>query len=409
MIEQSFGKGSRIIGENDNLYIVTNTPNTTLHDIFNHATIIDANGKQLTKTLPIGTLIGDDLDWKEIDTTYDKVVKNTETNIVDALIGFAIGDAFGVPMEFLSRNDIRKIKIKDMIGADTSIKLKSRWGETIPSGAWSDDTSMIVATLDSIIKNNGCINYYDIMNKFVLWYTKGEYTSYGKTFGVGNIVSKALIKYIQGIEPLKCGGIDIMDNGNGSLMRILPFSIYCIENALDEKETVQVISEGSSLTHGHDISKMSCYIYTEFLRNILKTKNPILSLEIIQKINYSNYFSEEAILAHKKLLKKNFKFIDDEKINSSGYVVDTLESVIYCIINSSSFEDAIEMAINMGYDTDTIGGITGSIAGILYSKKNIPERWLNCLKRKSYLEDLAYKFHMILKNNGKKNDYSMKI
>ena len=72
-------------------------------------------------------------------------------------------------------------------------------------------------------------------------------------------------RYFQGTAPLKCGGTSIRDNGNGALMRILPFSIYCIKNNLSEVETVQLISDASSLTHGHAISKMSCFIYTEFL------------------------------------------------------------------------------------------------------------------------------------------------
>lgn len=389
---QKLNSESKIIGVNGDFYLVTNTPNTTLADIFNYATIVDSTGKQLTEFLPIGTLIRDDFDWKEANIPYEQKFTKPKIDTSDAVLGFAVGDAFGVPVEFLKREEVKQINLKEMVGRDTTDQIYSRWGKLIPAGSWSDDTSMLIASMDSIINNNGNINYNDIMFKFIDWATRGTYSSFGKSFGIGTIVYNSLKRYSTGVPPLECGGIDIRDNGNGSLMRILPFSLYCIKTEMGEKDCADLISKASSLTHAHDISKMSCFIYTEFLRNIIETKNPLLSLERIQDIDYSQYFSEEAIKAHKKILKHNFKFISEEGINSSGYVVDTLESVIYSLINSKDYEGAVETAVNMGYDTDTVGAITGSIAGILYGKENIPERWLDKLKRKEYLINLSNKF-----------------
>lgn len=391
-----------IIGRNNDFYIVTNTPNTTLSDYLNYGAIVDSNGKQITGFLPIGTLLRDEPNWELMNTPYNQIIKEVKVTSEDALLGFAVGDAFGVPMEFLPRETVRKLGVTEMTGNDVFPQLNSRWGKLIPSGSWSDDTSMLISSMDSITRCNG-INYEDIMKSFMSWYNGEKYTSLDFTFGVGSTVLKALKKYIMGVPPLSCGGINIRDNGNGSLMRILPFSLYCINNRLSDREMAEVISAASGLTHAHDISKMSCYIYTQFLKSIIETKNPVLAFDKLHNIDYSQYFSAEAIQAHQQLLKGSFKFITYDKIKESGYVVDTLESVIYSILHSRDFESSILTAVNMGYDTDTVAGITGSIAGILYGKESIPNRWLEKLKKKEYLEKIAQEFDRGLELNKNEN------
>lgn len=166
-------------------------------------------------------------------------------------------------------------------------------------------------------------------------------------------------------------------------MRILPFSLYAVKTDMSEKETVNFIGKASSLTHAHDISKMGCFIYTEFLRTIVHTGDKMIAFKNILKIDYSKYFSDEAVKAHKKILTPDFLNIRDTEISEeNGYIVATLESVLYSILNTENYEKAVLTAINMGYDTDTVAGITGSLAGILYGYESIPERWLNVLRKK---------------------------
>lgn len=314
----------------------------------------------------------------------------------DSLIGFAVGDALGVPVEFLTRNEVRSLHLTDMIGSDWFLPFKSNWSEIIPSGAWSDDTSMIIAGMDSIIKNNGRIDYDDIMQNFLNWWEHNQYCSLDMAFGLGGVVSEALERYKSGCPALECGGKGTYDNGNGSLMRILPFSLYAVKTDMSEKETVNFIGKASSLTHAHDISKMGCFIYTEFLRTIVHTGDKMIAFKNILKIDYSKYFSDEAVKAHKKILTPDFLNIRDTEISEeNGYIVATLESVLYSILNTENYEKAVLTAINMGYDTDTVAGITGSLAGILYGYESIPERWLNVLRKKSELEDLPEKFETL--------------
>ena len=405
----TFNENSRVIGKSGNFYIITNDQEATLEDMYAMGAIIDKEGKQITPYTYLN-LFQRDEKWEPVSDTYKNVINPKKQDLTkDSLLGFAVGDAFGVPVEFLSRFEVRKINLQDMVGNDTPNMFRSRWGRLIPSGSYSDDTAMLISTMDSIIDNKGQINERSIMDNFVKWVNEGKYSSLEFPFGMGGIVLSSLKRYVRGVPPLDCGGKEYMDNGNGSLMRILPFSLYCITNDLSEEETCDIVSKGSQLTHANDISKMSCFIYTEYLRAIVKTKNPTIALNHIQNIEYSKYFSQEAINAHKQILGHGFLFISDEKIKDSGYVVDTLESVLYSVIKGKDYESTIKTAINLGYDTDTVGGITGSIAGILYGSETIPERWISKLRRKDYLEELADKFSKTLENNKvEKKNYELK-
>ena len=115
-------------------------------------------------------------------------------------------------------------------------------------------------------------------------------------------------------------------------------------------------------------------------------------------------FSEEAIRAHEPLVTKfQQSTFNPDSIMESGYVVDSLMVAIYSILHTENYEDAIRMAVNFGYDTDTNGAITGSIAGAMYGQDQIPEKWLNQIKKKEYLMTLGRQFSKILANLGRDN------
>ena len=300
----------------------------------------------------------------------------------NALLGFAIGDAFGLPYEFLDREKVRKI---------SGDAIMSGGFHNMPAGTWSDDTSLVIATIDSLISVSS-INYDDIMKKFSEWLTQSKYTPFGKCFGVGNTTNNAINRYIKGVIALNCGGKDFYDNGNGSLMRILPISLYCIFNNYSLEQQAQIINNISSLTHAHEISKMGCLIYTEFLKEIIISKNKSLALKKICNVDYAKFYSESTIQCYKKLLSLNFENINDQKINQSGYVVDTLEAVIYSIFRGTDYKNTILTSVNLGYDTDTVSALAGAIAGIIYGENDIPEDWIIELQKEEYLRSVAKNF-----------------
>lgn len=307
------------------------------------------------------------------------------SKIVDSIIGHAIGDAMGMPTEFYQRKNLLKNPITEMIGSEKTQQ---------QAGSWTDDTSMEIATIDSFIQNNE-FNYSDIMTKWCDWLNKGEYTPNGDCFDVGRTCLRACRNFTTGIEPVKCGLDSINSNGNGSMMRILPVALYSYYKKLSDEEMRKLSDDISSLTHRHDVSKLGCYMYNKFIINLLSGMTKEEAYKYMQKDDYSMY-SKESILTYNRLLNSDISKRNINDISSSGYIVDTWKCVLWIILNAKSYKDVIIASTNIGNDTDTIGAIAGSMAGIIYGYESIPKLWLNKLVKKDYLMDLALKFDNLI-------------
>lgn len=305
------------------------------------------------------------------------------SEITDTILGFVVGDAMGVPAEFESREYLKQHRIEKMEGYLSYMQ---------PAGTWSDDSSMTLATLHSIAEKNG-INYEDMMNKFIEWYKNAAYTATDMLFDIGNTTRESLNLYLDGFEPLNCGFGGIYDNGNGSLMRMLPIALYTYYKDVKEETIYELVKNTSSLTHSHPISIMGCYIYVKFIHLLLETKDKQDSYNNVKKLDYQKYFDNETILKYDRLFNDIYKRNIDE-IDSSGYIVSTLEAVFYVILNNNTYKEAILEAINLGEDTDTIGAITGSIISIL--SNDIPENWLRELKKRQLVDEISKEFEKCL-------------
>jgi len=298
------------------------------------------------------------------------------------IMGFAVGDALGVPVEFLNRDLLQRRPLKEMIGYGS---------HKVPEGTWSDDTSLMIAAMDSI-KENGDVNFDDIMYKFTEWVNYAKYTATDELFDIGISTSKAISNFKRGEKPTNCGTKGINENGNGSLMRILPFVYYLKFSNFSEEEKTILINQASALTHAHEISQLGCKIYADYVTLLLDGVDKVKALDLLKEIDYNKYYSNDSIKVYQRILKGDLKSLDIDQIRSSGYVVDSLEASLWCTVKNDTYEDAVVAAINLGEDTDTIGAITGSLNGIIYGKNNIPERWLNKLRKKDYLEELSNQF-----------------
>lgn len=266
-----------------------------------------------------------------------------------AIYGLIIGDALGVPFEFKSRGSFC---CTDMIGHGTHNQ---------PVGTWSDDTSMTLATLDSLKQNKNRINIEDMRDKFNNWLYQGKYTTDGNVFDYG-ITTKQALDSKRGLD-------DFYSNGNGSLMRILPLAF--IETSEEDIEKV------SAITHAHLISKEACKIYVKIAKGFISSKE---LNDILKDLNTSDIF--------KRL--KNIGSLKEDNIKSSGYVVDTLEAALWCLCTSNSYEEALLKAVNLGNDTDTVGAVTGGLAGIVYGYDNIPKKWIKNLRKKEEIEKYLF-------------------
>jgi ADP-ribosylglycohydrolase len=296
------------------------------------------------------------------------------TEYLNGILGFIVGDAMGVPYEFITRDIMEEIPATEMIGYGTHYQ---------PKGTWSDDTSMTLATLDSL--KNG-YDATDIMNKYVAWYTNGKYTANGNLFDIGGTTERAIWNYMETKDISTCGCKTQFDNGNGSLMRMLPICLHCINQPITDETCMEIIHEVSSLTHGHMISKIACGIYYWIIHSIVN-ETPI-QFGIDKAFQY--YQNETEIICFERIKDiKTFGQLSATEIKSSGYVVSTLEASLWCYLTTENYKDCVLKAINLGGDTDTISAIAGSFAGLTYGYEDIPEDWLNSIKRLDYIKRLC--------------------
>ena len=298
-----------------------------------------------------------------------------------AIIGHAVGDAMGFPTEFSKREELLQSPVIEMIDSPDV-------GQ--PTGSWSDDTAMEIATIDSFIQKK-YFDYKDIMDKWVKWISKSEYTPTGVAFDIGRTCLKAIKKYCNGTAPLECGSTSMNENGNGSLMRILPVALYAYSKKLDDTSIHKLTNEASSLTHAHEVSRLGCYIYVQFIICLLKGNTKHEAYKHIQDLDYRS-FSIDSINHYARILNNQIEFQILDNIKSTGYIVDTLESAMWIFMNAQHYKEAIIASTNIGGDTDTIGAIVGSMAGIYYGFEDIPSSWLDKLQRKDYLMELVDRF-----------------
>ena len=296
--------------------------------------------------------------------------------VKDGIIGLIVGDALGVPVEFNTRYELEKNPVTTMRGYGTYNQ---------PPGTWSDDSSMTIATMASIINENG-IKLEKIMEEFCEWIFNSKYTQYDHTFDFGRTTQRALLNYEHGMPAEKCGGNSERDNGNGSLMRILPLAF--LKN-IDDK----TIEDISSLTHAHERSRITCVYYIEIAKSMLYNND----LTIAEHIENANRIITEKYKNNEEL--KNFKriFTNDftDGISSSGYVIDTIECVIYCLRTTKSYKESVLKAVNLGGDTDTIAAICGGLAGIYHGFDEIPNEWIEQIPKITEIISLCEKYEMI--------------
>lgn len=312
------------------------------------------------------------------------VLNEYDNRLYGGIFGFCIGDMLGVPVEFSTREERDNDEVKELRAYGTYHQ---------PFGAWSDDTSMMLCLIDAF-------NYGFSMDKlaenFVSYYKDGKFTPNGVMFDIGISTQNAIEKIIHGIEPVKCGGSSEMDNGNGSLMRILPLAY--LENKYDEEQIVKLVENVSSITHSHDRSKLACILYVELASQLIQGKEKLEAYEetielIRKKCNevYSNEFKN-----FEKILKKNVINFRREEIKSTGYVIDTLEAVLWLFFNKNSYEEMVLGAVNLGGDTDTIAAIVGGLSGIYYGFNSIPDRWVQNVERKKEIMEMISCFFKII-------------
>ena len=298
------------------------------------------------------------------------------------LFGIAIGDALGVPVEFMSRKHLQANPVTCMRAYGTHHQ---------PAGTWSDDTAMSMLLVEQLIEG------YDVQklaNRFCHWYQYNLWTPHGEIFDMGVATRNAMDKLAKGVPASESGECDDYSNGNGSLMRILPLAIYLQNKPIDIR--FKIVKEVSSITHSHIRSIIGCFFAVEFVINLLKEKDKCDAYAETQNIvrDYLHLINIKTseIELYNRILFDDISRIPQEDIYSSGYILHTLEASLWAFLTTDNFRDAVLKAVNLGDDADTIGSVTGGLAGLFYGFEQIPEEWVNTLVKKEEIENLGVRF-----------------
>lgn len=304
--------------------------------------------------------------------------KTINETVKSVMIGHAVGDALGVPVEFCSREELLEKPVTDMVGYGVY---------DVPAGAWSDDTSMSLCALDALRREDW--RWEHIMANFIAWLEKGEYSPIGECFDVGRGCLDAILSYCRGGgNALSCGGVGEYSNGNGSLMRIHPFVLYAYANRLPLDEQLALVDDGSKMTHAHERSRLACLIYTFVLDSLLRDPSKDAVRQGLKAA--VEHLGEWGEMTHyKRLFEGDIASLQSRDIKSSGYVVDTLEAALWCLLTTESYKECVNRAVNLGGDSDTTAAVAGGLAGALYGYGSIPEEWKGKLMKRDYIEELC--------------------
>lgn len=301
-----------------------------------------------------------------------------ESRILGGLFGLVVGDALGVPVQFVPRAEVRGNPVTGMDRAGPGDR---------PPGTWSDDSSMALATAVSLAESGW--DPRDIMERFKRWYLHGAYTPHGKAWDIGGATRRALERYASGVPVELAGGHDERDNGNGALMRVLPVALY---HAADPPEVVvERARVASALTHAHVRSQLCCAIHCLVVHGILEGAGIRDALSLATAaIDPLVPAGERAILG--PILSGEILDWPEDDIESSGYVIHTLGAALWCCARHKDYRGAVLEAVNLGGDADTTGAVAGGLAGVLHGADAIPAEWIQGLERPNVVWHLAHRF-----------------
>ncbi|MFM0089011.1 ADP-ribosylglycohydrolase family protein [Paraburkholderia sediminicola] len=299
---------------------------------------------------------------------------------IAGLVGLLIGDALGVAYEFTPPYQIPQ---RDKIEMTPPEGFR-RAHAGIPVGTWSDDGSQALALLESLLEC-GKFSLTDFADRLLRWHDEGYMAVDGHVYDVGTQTADALSRLRDGASPRESGGAGEWDNGNGSLMRVLPLALW---HAGPDDALVRDAHVQSSPTHAHPRALVSCGYFSLVARGYLvKEADPWAladqRLEAVYR-QWSNQKERTVFLTELKMLRR---FPKTDEPRGSGYVLDTVWSACEAM-EETSFEDVAKTAISFGNDTDTTAAVACGLAGIKYGIDGIPVRWLEQLRGFEIVEPL---------------------
>lgn len=291
-------------------------------------------------------------------------VFNQRQRAIGSLLGLAIGNALGTSLTGKERD--AQAPITELVGGGL---------DNMTPGEWTNDVSMALAVSASLLKC-GELDESDLMIRFWNVVRRGEYSCTEKPLAVDPVTTDAIRRWEKVGNP-RAGSTDPKNAGNGSLVRVAPIAIRFWR---DWDRLREAAERQSRVTHEADEAVHSCIVFAEILANAIEGQT---KEQVLQTSQTKLTPSVQRVVDGSWLGKSR------DEIRSSGNVVDTLEAALWCFDRTSTFEDAVLLAANLGGDADTVAAVTGQLAGSFYGAPATPERFLANLDWKDEIERIG--------------------
>lgn len=290
------------------------------------------------------------------------------------LLGLAVGDALGAAVEFKPPGSFEPVT-----------GYRAGGPHRLNPGEWTDDTSMALALVDSIAVAGWDLN--DQAQRYVSWWSNGEYSVNGRCFDIGNTVASALHSFEKSGEATTSANPSPRASGNGSIMRLAPVPIRYLELFPDQLESFITLAAESSLpTHASPQCLSACRYMALLLAGLMQgvDREQVLApgWEPLQQLRKLAPLHPEIDV----VASGSFRRLEPPDIKGSGYVVKSLEAALWAFHDAEDFREAVLRAVNLGDDADTTGAVCGQFAGACWGERGIPSEWLDGLAQKPMLE-----------------------
>ena len=296
------------------------------------------------------------------------------------MLGLLVGDAAGVPYEFISRETIaRATGPLALMGRAGSLVPNHRPVHQVPSGTWSDDGAQALALWDTY-RSEGRFVLSSFAARLLAWYRLGDFTPDGSVFDCGVTTETALRKLEAGEDPETTGLDHDRSCSNGSLMRVLPVALAHYDDSHRDAEMAVMVDafRQSQPTHRHPLVLTACAVYALWAWHEARW----IDGGFEKACAYVDEHGPDELgnrAENVRLCREH-----DAEIGT-GFVLDTLKCAKEAVDEASDFIDAIENAIRFGEDTDTTAAVAGGIAALRFG---LPDDLLAHLRGEQVLREL---------------------
>ena len=291
---------------------------------------------------------------------------NIADRAVGALVGLAVGDALGAPVEFCRRDTFEPVA-----------EMRAGGYFKLPVGAWTDDTAMALCLAESLI-DHPHLDQKDLLDRFCLWAGKGANTSTGVCVGIGQNTLRVLGNYHR-TGALLAPETRQKSDGNGAIMRLASVAVRHWQTPVEAR---RIANLQSRTTHYSALSAAAC-------ESLATTLCALIGGQDWPKAS-SPTPGDHWPDAIKALSGEDWQQRDRDSISSTGFVVHTLEAALWAVDTTNSFSAALLKAVNLGDDADSVGAVAGQLAGARYGLSAIPRNWLEALFHREKIEVLGH-------------------